>query len=575
MAVKKQKTPASAKKQKAPPKPVEPESSEEESSEEEVAAPPPKKTPKSAKAKQKPVKKAESSEEESSDEEPAPAKAQTKKQTPKAKAKKEESSEEESDEGEEEAKPAPVKKAAKKGKAKKESSSEEESEEEEPKKAAKKTPAKVQKKQAAKEESEEESDEEESSEEEEEPPKKEAKKKAAKVQKKAAKEEESDDESEEDESEEDEPPVKKTKGANGAAKTKAASTGEPIPVFIGGLDPELDPEVLVNFFKENGVEVLNPRLVARRRFGYVDVSSEEEFKKILELHGSDLEGSSIRIDRANPPKTDGERSTPARQQRERGKGSDDRTMFVKGLNYDTVESTIQEYFGAQDVRIPKNDYGRSKGFAYVEFSSEEDVKKAIEAHQGTELEGRSVFLDYVGDKRGSGGGGGGGGGGGFGKQEQKTVMLRGLSAETTEDSIRSAIGGISIRIPTDRDTGEPKGIAFVDFSSEGEAKKCVDEHGNGIQIDETDISLDLAKPRRDSFGGGGRGGGFRGGRGGGFRGGRGGGGFRGGRGGGGFRGGRGGGGRGGFRGGRGGGFGGQKRSSFGGEGQNKKIKFDD
>ncbi|XP_033097783.1 nucleolin-like isoform X2 [Anneissia japonica] len=577
------KTPVSSKKQKKlPPKPVEPESSEEESSEEEVAAPPPtKKTPKAAKVTKKPAKAEESSDDDDSEEE-EPPKAQTKKKTPKAaaqkaKAKKESSDDDSDEESEEEAPKAQIKtpKAAAK-KAKEESSDEESSEEEEeekpPKKAAKKTPAKVsQKKQAAKEESEEESDDDDSEEEE---------KPAAK--KKVAKEEEDDDEEDDDEDDddeeedEDEPPVKKSKGTNGAEKKKKADKGgEPIPVFIGGLSPDLEESVLVKFFKKHGVEVLNTRLVPKRRFGYVDVSSEEDFKKLLELHGSEVEGNAIRIDRANPPKTDGGQGTPRQQGRERGKGSDDRTMFVKGLNYDTVESTIMEHFSAQDVRIPKNDYGRSKGFAYVEFSTEEEVKAAIEEHQGTELEGRSIFLDYVGDKRsasGGGFGGGGFGGRGGGSGEQKTVMLRGLSAETTEDSIRSAIGGNSIRIPTDRDTGEPKGIAFVDFASEADAKKCLADNSDGLQIDDTDVSIDLAKPRRDSFGGGGRGGGFRGGRGGGFRGGRGGG-FRGGRGGG-FRGGRGGRGGGGFRGGS-GGYGGNKRPSFGGGGQNKKIKFDD
>ena len=116
-----------------------------------------------------------------------------------------------------------------------------------------------------------------------------------------------------------------------------------------------------------------------------------------------------------------------------------------------------------------------------------------------------------------------------------------------------------MRLPTDKETGAPKGFGYVEFSSIEEAKKVFSSM-SGAQILGRPIRLDYSAPRppRDSPGG------FRGGSGGG-RGGSG----RGGRGGGRGRGGFDRGGRGGSRGGRGGST---NRGGFG-DFQGKKMSF--
>ena len=45
----------------------------------------------------------------------------------------------------------------------------------------------------------------------------------------------------------------------------------------------------------------------------------------------------------------------------RSEGSDDRTVFAKGLSYSTSTDTLIETFGAMDARIPLNEEGRPKG----------------------------------------------------------------------------------------------------------------------------------------------------------------------------------------------------------------------
>lgn len=73
------------------------------------------------------------------------------------------------------------------------------------------------------------------------------------------------------------------------------------------------------------------------------------------------------------------------------------TVFVRSLSYDTTEDSIREFFsecgGLSSVRLGKDAEGYSKGFAFVEFESSEFSAKAV-ALSGSELDGRSLFIDY-------------------------------------------------------------------------------------------------------------------------------------------------------------------------------------
>ncbi|MBL8858253.1 MAG: RNA-binding protein [Planctomycetes bacterium] len=137
-----------------------------------------------------------------------------------------------------------------------------------------------------------------------------------------------------------------------------------------------------------------------------------------------------------------------------------------------------------------------------------------------------------------------------------------LSYSTTEAALRSAFeaDGREVRevaMISDRETGRPKGFAFVQMGSEEDAKQAIAAL-DGRELDGRPLRVNEAQERQGGGGGGGGGrGGYGGGGGGGGRGGYGGGG--GGRGGGGGGYGGGGGGRGGGGGGYGGGGGGRDR----------------
>jgi RNA recognition motif-containing protein len=142
-----------------------------------------------------------------------------------------------------------------------------------------------------------------------------------------------------------------------------------------------------------------------------------------------------------------------------------------------------------------------------------------------------------------------------------------LSYSTTEAALRTAFeaDGREVReiaMISDRETGRPKGFAFVQMGSEEDAKQAIAAL-DGRELDGRPLRVNEAQERQGGGGGGG-GGGSRGGYGGGGGGGRGG---YGGGGGGGGRGGYGGGGGG--RGGYGGGGGGGRGGDYGGGGRDR------
>ena len=121
----------------------------------------------------------------------------------------------------------------------------------------------------------------------------------------------------------------------------------------------------------------------------------------------------------------------------------------------------------------------------------------------------------------------------------KNLYVGNMSFSTTEDQLRevfSQYGTVSkVQLIMDRETGRPRGFAFVEMSDGGDQAIAA---LNGTQLDGRALTVNEAKPREGGGGGGGRsGGGGGGGYGGGGGGGRsgGGGGYGGGGGGGGGR----------------------------------------
>ena len=84
-----------------------------------------------------------------------------------------------------------------------------------------------------------------------------------------------------------------------------------------------------------------------------------------------------------------------------------------------------------------------------------------------------------------------------------------LSFSTTEEALQnefSAHGQVEeVAVITDRDTGRPRGFAFVTMNNDNEARAAI-ESLNGTELDGRTITVNEAKPKANAGGGGGRGG---------------------------------------------------------------------
>ncbi len=73
-------------------------------------------------------------------------------------------------------------------------------------------------------------------------------------------------------------------------------------------------------------------------------------------------------------------------------------LFVGGLNYDTTDATLKETFAqagtVESATVITDKFsGRSKGFGFVEMSTEEEAKKAMEMFNGKEIDGKAVTVN--------------------------------------------------------------------------------------------------------------------------------------------------------------------------------------
>jgi RNA recognition motif-containing protein len=93
----------------------------------------------------------------------------------------------------------------------------------------------------------------------------------------------------------------------------------------------------------------------------------------------------------------------------------------------------------------------------------------------------------------------------------KNIYVGNLTFDATEDQVRGlfeAYGPVDkVSIVTDRDTGQPRGFAFVEMSDDESAGKAM-EALNGTNLGGRNLTVNEARPKTDRprGGGGGRGG---------------------------------------------------------------------
>lgn len=80
-------------------------------------------------------------------------------------------------------------------------------------------------------------------------------------------------------------------------------------------------------------------------------------------------------------------------------------LYVGNLSFNSTEDAIAQAFEQDSRRVQSvsvvtdRDTGRPRGFAFVEMASEADARSAIEALDGTDLDGRTLRVNEAQDRQ--------------------------------------------------------------------------------------------------------------------------------------------------------------------------------
>jgi RNA recognition motif-containing protein len=88
-------------------------------------------------------------------------------------------------------------------------------------------------------------------------------------------------------------------------------------------------------------------------------------------------------------------------------------LYVGGLSYSTTDSQLEQLFASHGTVesakvITDRETSRSRGFGFVEMSTQEEAEKAITSLNGTEFDGRSITVNMSKPREDRPRGGGGG-----------------------------------------------------------------------------------------------------------------------------------------------------------------------
>ncbi|WP_259430881.1 RNA-binding protein [Coxiella burnetii] len=96
-------------------------------------------------------------------------------------------------------------------------------------------------------------------------------------------------------------------------------------------------------------------------------------------------------------------------------------IYVGSLSYDVTADELQSFFGQygeieEAKLIMDRETGRSKGFAFITYGTQDAAQEAVSKANGIDLQGRKIRVNIArentGDRRRDGGSGGWGGRGG-------------------------------------------------------------------------------------------------------------------------------------------------------------------
>ncbi|KAG5584200.1 hypothetical protein H5410_044634 [Solanum commersonii] len=234
-------------------------------------------------------------------------------------------------------------------------------------------------------------------------------------------------------------------------------------LYVGDLHDSVTDGQLYEAFSEfkNLVDVRVCRDSSTGRslcYGYVNfISSEDAVRAIEVKNHSTLNGKAIRVSWSR-------RDSDVRRS---GTGN----VFIKNLN-DTIDSTkleeiFQKFGNILSCKVAVSEDGRSKGFGFVQFETEDSANTAIEELNGSAVGGKEMYV------------------GKFVKKSDRilpspdekytNLFIKNLGLDISEEHLRekfSEFGKIISLVITKDENGCSKGFGYVNFENPDDARRA-------------------------------------------------------------------------------------------------------
>ncbi|KJE91118.1 poly A binding protein [Capsaspora owczarzaki ATCC 30864] len=276
-------------------------------------------------------------------------------------------------------------------------------------------------------------------------------------------------------------------------------------VFIKNLDKTIDNKALLDTFSAFG-NILSCKVVTdengSKGYGFVHYETQEAAETaIAKVNGMVINGKQVFVGIF----------VPRKERVELGEGVTKFTnVFVKNLPEDTTDAALNDMFSkfgkiTSVVIMKSSDDDKSKGFGFVCYEKVEDAQAAVNALNGTELAGKTLFVaraqkkaereaelkqryDALRLER-------------INKYQGINLYVKNLDDAIDEDKIRTEFAPFgtitSVKIMRD-EKGKSRGFGFICFSSAEEATKAVTEmNGQTIQGFPKPLYVALAQRAED------------------------------------------------------------------------------
>jgi RNA recognition motif-containing protein len=167
-----------------------------------------------------------------------------------------------------------------------------------------------------------------------------------------------------------------------------SNTIEGCTLFVHGVKQETDEEDIKAAFEEFGnvVDSFNPG----KGFAFVTFSTPAEATAAAEaLTGKEVCGSTISVNVSKPKvKPEADKNNGVKAGKNKKEKKEGIRLFVNNVSEDTSQDDLKAAFSAHGSVTDA--YNPGKGFAFVDFATEDEANAAIEALNGKEVCGKEV-----------------------------------------------------------------------------------------------------------------------------------------------------------------------------------------